>query len=146
MLKIKDKAKELGVSVATLRRWHKKGLLLPDFITFGGHRRYQAEIITENRQVIGYSRVSSSDQKEDLTRQSTLLQQAGVDKVIDDVGSGFPLFEQLCSHFDVKLTVLRQQEALSFENQLVQDLISIITVFSTKLYGKRSHANKKAII
>lgn len=35
MLKIKDKAKELGVSVATLRRWHKKGLLLPDFITFG---------------------------------------------------------------------------------------------------------------
>lgn len=89
MLKIKDKAKELGVSVATLRRWHKKGLLLPDFITFGGHRRYQAEIITENRQVIGYSRVSSSDQKEDLIRQSTLLQQAGVDKVIDDVGSGF---------------------------------------------------------
>lgn len=32
--------------------------------------------------------MSSSDQKEDLTRQSTLLQQAGVDKVIDDVGSG----------------------------------------------------------
>ena len=27
MLKIKDKAKELGVSVATLRRWHKKGLM-----------------------------------------------------------------------------------------------------------------------
>lgn len=46
----------------------------------------------------------------------------------------------------MKLTVLRQQETLYFENQLVQDLISIVTVFSAKLYGKRSHANKKAII
>lgn len=49
---------------------------------------------------------------------------------------GFPLFERLCTHFNVKITILRQQEKLSFENQLVQDLISIITVFSAKLYGK----------
>jgi len=46
----------------------------------------------------------------------------------------------------VKLTVLRQKEELSFENQLVQDLITIVTVFLAKLYGKHSHSNKKAII
>jgi predicted site-specific integrase-resolvase len=181
MLKIKDKAEELGVSIATLRRWHKKGLLCPDFITYGGHRRYKKQTSLEKRQVIGYSRVSSSDQKEDLARQSVIIQQSCVDNVIQDIGSGlnfnkkgfksllslifsgkvkeikvvekdrllrfgFPLFERLCSHFDVKITVLRQKESLSFENQLVQDLISIITVFSAKLYGKRSHANKKAMV
>lgn len=88
MLKIKDKAIELGVSVATLRRWHKKGLLCPDFMTYGGHRRYKKQRIQENRQVVGYSRVSSSDQKGDLTRQSLIIEQSGVDKVIEDVGSG----------------------------------------------------------
>ena len=58
---------------------------------------------------------------------------------------GFPLFEKLCHHFNTKITVIRQKPQLSFENQLAEDLISIITVFSAKLYGKRSHANKKNI-
>ena len=40
MLSIAQKAAELGVSIVTLRRWHHKGLLVPDFITPGGHRRY----------------------------------------------------------------------------------------------------------
>lgn len=181
LIKIKDKAAELGVSVVTLRRWHKKGLLNPEYITEGGHRRYKKQKNEDNRISIGYIRVSSTDQKEDLARQSLIIQQSGVNKIISDVGSGlnfnkkgfkellslifsgtvseikivekdrllrfgFPLFERICFHFNVKLTVLRQQETLSFENQLVQDLISIVTVFSAKLYGKRSHANKKAII
>ena len=33
MLSIAQKAAELGVSIVTLRRWHQKGLLCPDFIT-----------------------------------------------------------------------------------------------------------------
>lgn len=88
MLKIKDKAEELGVSIATLRRWHKKGLLYPDFITYGGHRRYKKQTIQEERKIVGYSRVSSSDQKEDLARQSIIIQQSCVDDVIQDIGSG----------------------------------------------------------
>ena len=40
-LSIGEKAKECGVSVATLRRWDKRGLLKPDIITAGGHRRYK---------------------------------------------------------------------------------------------------------
>ncbi len=74
MLSIAQKAKELGVSIVTLRRWHKKGLLNPDFITPGGHRRYHKKHIKENRIVIGYSRVSSHDQKNDLITQSSILQ------------------------------------------------------------------------
>ena len=40
-LSIGEKARECGVSVATLRRWDKRGLLKPDIITAGGHRRYK---------------------------------------------------------------------------------------------------------
>ena len=181
MLSIAQKAKELGVSIVTLRRWHQKGLLNPDFITPGGHRRYHKKHIKENRIVIGYSRVSSHDQKDDLITQSSILQQSGVNKIISDIGSGlnfnkkgfsklisllfsgsiseikiiekdrllrfgFPLMEKLCAHFNTKITILRDKPHLSFENQLAEDLISIITVFSAKLYGKRSHANKKSQI
>jgi len=179
MLSIAQKAAELGVSVVTLRRWHQKGLLCPDFITPGGHRRYCKKHIGKNRIVVGYSRVSSHDQKDDLIRQSSVLKQSGVNKIISDIGSGlnfnkkgfsalikllfsgsvseikiiekdrllrfgFPLMEKLCAHFNTKITILRQKPALSFENQLAEDLISIINVFSAKLYGKRSHANKKS--
>lgn len=31
----------LGVSITTLRRWHKSERLVPNYITFGGHRRYK---------------------------------------------------------------------------------------------------------
>lgn len=88
LIKIKDKAAELGVSVVTLRRWHKKGLLNPEYITEGGHRRYKKQKNEDNRISIGYSRVSSTDQKEDLARQSLIIQQSGVNKIISDVGSG----------------------------------------------------------
>ena len=33
-------AKELGVSICTLRRWDKLGKLTAAFRTLGGHRRY----------------------------------------------------------------------------------------------------------
>ena len=46
-LSIGEKAKECGVSVATLRRWDKRGLLKPDISTAGGHRRYKNKNRTE---------------------------------------------------------------------------------------------------
>ena len=44
LISIGKKAEELGVAVVTLRRWHKKGLLVPDEITLGGQRRYKKRI------------------------------------------------------------------------------------------------------
>jgi hypothetical protein len=35
-----EAAEFLDVSVSTLRRWEASGLLVPDFRTVGGHRRY----------------------------------------------------------------------------------------------------------
>lgn len=56
---------------------------------------------------------------------------------------GYELMEKLCLHFQVKLTVLHEKQQKSFEEQLALDLITIITVFTSKLYGERSHKNKK---
>jgi predicted site-specific integrase-resolvase len=34
---------------------------------------------------------------------------------------------------------------MSFEEELVSDVLEIITVFSARLYGSRSHKNQKLI-
>lgn len=63
-------------------------MLNPEYITEGGHRRYKKQKSEDDRISIGYSRVSSTDQKEDLARQSLIIQQSGVNKIISDIGSG----------------------------------------------------------
>lgn len=40
-------AKAVGVSVSTLRRWDKEGLLIPHITTEGGHRRYTEEAVMQ---------------------------------------------------------------------------------------------------
>ena len=55
---------------------------------------------------------------------------------------GFSLIEKLCHHFGTEITLLNLKKEQSFEETLAQDLITIITVFPSKLYGKRSHQNK----
>jgi putative resolvase len=41
--------------------------------------------------------------------------------------------------------IIHQGEQPSFEEELAQDVLEIITVFSARLYGSRSHKNKKLI-
>jgi putative resolvase len=42
--------------------------------------------------------------------------------------------------------ILNKDKEESFEKTLCNDIISIMTVFSAKLYGKRSHKNKKKLL
>jgi predicted site-specific integrase-resolvase len=39
----------------------------------------------------------------------------------------------------------KTNEEVTFEQELVQDMIELITVFSARLYGSRSQKNKKLI-
>jgi excisionase family DNA binding protein len=58
---------------------------------------------------------------------------------------GFDLVERIISgHSNGKIVVLDQQKT-SPQEELVDDLISIITVFSSRLYGLRSHSLKRQI-
>lgn len=192
MLKIQDASKFLGVSSETLRRWEKAGKI-KSYRTDGNHRRYsKTDLIklksytkSDDKITIGYCRVSSSDQKDDLKRQidnvSTFCIAKGYNfKIISDLGSGlnynkkglkelielicsksidrivinykdrlirfgFEMIEQLCLIYDVEIEVINHTEDKTYEEELVDDVLSIITVFSSKLYGSRSHKSKKIV-
>jgi len=45
----------------------------------------------------------------------------------------------------VEVVILNQGEESSFEEELVQDVLEIITVFSARMYGSRSHKNQKLV-
>lgn len=192
-LTIKEAAEELGVAQETLRRWEAEGKIIAER-TKGGHRRYDVSKLkgvsvrqtqTSKKITVGYARVSSHDQKEDLKRQVGLIEsysaaQGWSYEIIQDMGSGLNYHKKglrtlikricqedigrlvlthkdrllrfgseiifsLCEHFGVEVVIINASEDVSFEEELVSDVLEIITVFSARLYGSRSHKNKKVI-
>jgi predicted site-specific integrase-resolvase len=55
---------------------------------------------------------------------------------------GSDLLISIAKQFDVETVILNNE---IFEQELSSDVLEIITVFSAKLYGSRSHKNKKII-
>ena len=126
-------AKHYGVSPSTIRRWAQRGLIKVACRTFGGHRRFEVPTVsTENpaRKHIGYARVSSHDQKNDLLRQSNRLREAGCEEVIEDIGSGLncskpglrSLMRQLLDGRIGKLTVVHEDRLLRFGVDLIRQV------------------------
>ncbi|MGD9368271.1 MAG: IS607 family transposase [Desulfobacteraceae bacterium] len=189
-IKIGEAAKILGVTVQTLRRWERKGELAPDRKSEGGTRYYDIDRLLglqdiETDLTIGYARVSSHDQKNDLSRQAERLKLYCSAKgwnfeIIQDLGSGMnyrkrglkrlldlivnrqikrlvlthkdrllrfgaELVFSLCEAHQVEVVIINQGDEVSFEEELAQDVLEIITVFSARLYGARSHKNKKLV-
>ena len=71
-------SKLVGKSIQTLRIWDSEGKLKLHHVTEGGHRYYseqqvnqvvQKDKFTKVNKIIGYCRVSSNKQKDDLERQ-----------------------------------------------------------------------------
>lgn len=195
-MSISKAAEYLNVAKSTLRNWEAEGLITP-LRTASNQRRYTKEMLDEVLQgnikaakpkkllTIGYCRVSSGHQKEDLQRQKDVVSRYcevnGYQfKIIQDVGSGlnykkkgltelinmickkqcervvvnyqdrlvrfgFEMIETICQANDVDLVVINQTDNVDLNSELVEDVLSIITVFSAKLYGKRSHQNARVI-
>lgn len=187
-ISISEAAKLKGVSISTLRRWESEGKIMPER-TANGHRRYDlSELIgvkSELSYTVAYARVSSHDQKEDLLRQSEVLELFCASngwqvEIIKDLGSGLnyskkglkrlinlitdgkverlvithkdrllrfgsELIFSLCEIFGTEVIIINRTEDSSFEEDLAQDVLEIITVFSARLYGSRSHKNKKLV-
>ncbi|WED22792.1 hypothetical protein L3Q72_05205 [Vibrio sp. JC009] len=57
---------------------------------------------------------------------------------------GHELIFQLCQWSGTKVIIHKEEKEISFEQELCRDVITLMTVFSARLYGKRSHSNKKA--
>jgi predicted site-specific integrase-resolvase len=58
---------------------------------------------------------------------------------------GFDLLRWICSKHGTEIVVVNGKEAIPSQEELVQDLIAIITSFSAKLYGLRSHKTKRLL-
>ena len=184
-------AKILGVTPQTLRNWDKSGKLKPHHTASNGYRYYSHEQLSNitkiqgiDRITIGYCRVSSHKQKDDLIRQvenmqTYLLAQGKPFRIIQDIGSGInyhnkgllELIDLINDNKVEKIVVLYKDRLLRFgfelieefsrlhncsvevidhtekteQQELVEDLIQIITVFSCKLQGQRANKAKKLI-
>ena len=94
--------KLVGKSIQTLRLWDNTDVLKSHHITVGGHRYYSEQQVNEVLQmntpkkdkiIIGYCRVSSNKQKDDLDRQvenvkTYMLGRGYSFEIITDIGSG----------------------------------------------------------
>ena len=185
-------SKILGVSAQTLRNWDAKGKLHPHHTSSNGYRYYSHEQLNQvmnikpklDRLVIGYCRVSSNKQKDDLERQIEnmkmyLTAQGKPYEIITDIGSGikynnkglkeliqritqnkvekvvvlykdrllrfgFELVEYIASLHDCNIEIIDNTEKTE-QQELVEDLVQIITVFSCKLQGKRANKTRKLV-
>ena len=185
-------SKLVGKTPQTLRNWDKSGVLKPHHTTTNGYRYYSEEQIKQvlhikvdnPKIVIGYCRVSSSKQKDDLERQidnvkSYLIAQGKPFEIISDIGSGInynkkglqDLIQRIDSGCVEKVVVLYKDRLIRFgfeliehiaklnqctieiidntkkteEQELVEDMIQIITMFACRLQGKRANKAKKFI-
>ena len=56
---------------------------------------------------------------------------------------GNEILYQLCGLKQIEIVELREKKEKSFEEQLVQDVIMIMSVFCAKIYGRRSHEKRR---
>ena len=101
MIRLNDMAKRLGVSVKTLQRWDREGILIAKrnpnnrrYYTEDQYLEYIGSSTKQSRKIIAYTRVSSNNQIDDLQNQITFIrnyvnaQGEILDDIIQDVGSG----------------------------------------------------------
>ena len=135
----------IGKTPQTLRDWNKKGTFMPQHITDGGTRYYSQEqlnhflglrgIDTKTKKVIGYCRVSSHKQKDDLERQIENVKTYMIAKgysfdVITDIGSGInynkkglnQLIDMITNSEVEKIVILYKDRLLSFGFEMIENL------------------------
>ena len=58
---------------------------------------------------------------------------------------GAELVFTLCEMQGIEIVIIHAGEQPSFEEELAQDVLEIITVFSARLYGARSHKHQQLL-
>ena len=188
--KVGEFAKLLNVTVKTLQNWDKQGTLKA-YRTPTNQRFYTEEQLNQVLNFsndnqgekyglkIGYCRISTPNQKNNLENQEEYLRNytnaKGVilDEVLTDIGSGinynrknfnkilelveakevseiyvtykdrfvrfgFDWFNNFCEKYGAKIIVLNQPST-SNEQELVEDLLNIVTVFSARSHRLRTY-------
>lgn len=52
---------------------------------------------------------------------------------------GFPLLAKLCKFHGTEIVILGARASGTFEEELANDVIEILTVYTSRIYGRRSH-------
>lgn len=188
---IHEFSKLIGRTPQTLRNWDTSGRLKPHHTGANGYRYYSHQQLDEvlnisdkSRKIIGYCRVSSNKQKDDLERQVENMHKylSSIEceyEIIQDIGSGInytkkgirTLLQKINNKEISKIVVFYKDRLLRFgfemieymanlngceievldstekteQEELVEDLIQIVTVFSCKLQGKRANRTRKLV-
>ena len=58
---------------------------------------------------------------------------------------GSELVFSLCEIQGIEIVIIHKGEQPQFEEELAKDVLEIMTAFSARLYGSRSHKNKQLI-
>lgn len=121
-------SKILGVSAQTLRNWDKKG---------------------KPFEIISYIGSGINYKKKGLKELMKRISQNKVDKVVVFYKDrllrfGFELVEYIASLYDCDIEIIDHTEKTE-QQELVEDLVQIITVFSCKLQGKRANKARKLV-
>ena len=179
--KVGEFAEKVGVSISTLQRWDRTNVL-KSRRTPTNQRYYTDEDLNKvlnleaetksKRKNVGYCRVSTQGQKQNLEKQKELVSvyslSHGVilDEIYTDIGSGlnyqrknwsillkqveaneidkiyitykdrlvrfgYEWFEEFCASHGTEIIVLNQKQT-SPEEELTEDLLSILHVFSER--------------
>ena len=139
-------AKKIGKTTQTLRNWDKSNILKPAHVTEGGTRYYSQEQLnhflgiknesTKTKKTIGYCRVSSHKQKDDLERQvenvTTYMIARGYQfEIITDIGSGInynnkglnQLLDLITNSEVEKIVILYKDRLVRFGFELIENLM-----------------------
>ena len=166
ILKPKEMAERLNVTVKTLQIWDKKGTLKAyrtptnrRYYTEEQYLKYIGQSDKDNRKIAAYARVSTNGQKGDLKNQIDFIREyvnaKGIilDEVVTDIGSGldykrfvrlgYDWFETLCRKHNTEIVVLNNVET-SPDQEMVGDIASIVDIFSCRLPGLRKYKSKIA--
>ncbi|MEZ2226180.1 MULTISPECIES: IS607 family transposase [unclassified Microcoleus] len=183
-MKLPDYAKAIGISYTTAWRWWKanklphparqteSGLIIVDYSPPA------PSIESKKNRVAIYSRVSSSENKDNLNRQSERLTEYAIAngyqivRNVKEIGSGLndhrKQLETLLQQDDYDILLVEHKDRLARfgthyldvllvrlgvkleivnltdngQDELMQDLVAVVTSFAARLYGQRPAARK----
>ena len=110
---------------------------------FCAQNGWQVEIIDDLGSGLNYN-------KKGLKRLIRLIVDSKVERLVLThkdrlLRFGRELIFSLCEQFGTKVVIINRTEDSTFEEDLAEDVLEIITVFSARLYGSRSHKNRKIV-
>lgn len=110
---------------------------------FCAQNGWQVEILSDLGSGLNYN-------KKGLKRLIRLIVDSKVERLVLThkdrlLRFGSELIFSLCEIFGTEVVIINRTEDSTFEEDLAQDVLEIITVFSARLYGSRSHKNRKIV-